>query len=312
MKSAETAGRKKKSWKIYLGAYLFLLPNLIGFLAFTVGPTLWSLLLSFTDWDILTPLRFVGFANFAKLLGFHRTATGLAANDPYFWYYLWNTIFYMFFIPVSMTLSLLMALLMNKKFKGIVAFRTIYFLPSVCSGVALCLLWRWLYNPDFGLINTFLAKIGISGPEWLSSTRWAKPAIAFMGLWGGLGGFNTILYLAALQGVPRQLYDAADVDGANYWQKFRYITLPSITPTIFFIFVMSCIGGFQGGFMSAYIMTGGGPAGATTTIDYYIYNNAYQWFKMGYASSIAWVLFVLVFAATLINWKYGGRKVKYV
>ena len=312
MKRTETAGTKKRRWTAHLGAYLFLLPNLLGFLAFTVGPTLWSLLLSFTDWDILTPLKFVGFANFAKLLGFHLTATGLVANDPYFWYYLWNTIFYMFFIPVSMSLSLMMALLMNKKFKGIVAFRTIYFLPSVCSGVALCLLWRWLYNPDFGLINTFLAKIGISGPEWLSSTKWAKPAIAFMGMWGGLGGFNTILYLAALQGVPRQLYDAADVDGANYWQKFRYITMPSITPTTFFIFVMSVIGGFQGGFMSAYIMTGGGPAGATTTIDYYIYNNAYQWFKMGYASSIAWVLFVLVFAATIINWKYGGRKVKYV
>ena len=295
-----------------MGAYLFLLPNLLGFLAFTVGPTLWSLLLSFTDWDILTPMKFVGFANFAKLLGFHHTATGLAANDPYFWYYLWNTIFYMFFIPVSMALSLLMALLMNKKFKGITAFRTIYFLPTVCSAVALCLLWRWLYNPDFGLINTFLAKIGVTGPEWLSSTAWAKPAIALMGLWGGLGGFNTILYLAALQGVPRQLYDAADVDGANYWQKFRYITLPSITPTTFFIVVMSVIAGFQGGFMSAYIMTGGGPAGATTTIDYYIYNNAYQWFKMGYASSIAWVLFILVFGATILNWKYGGKKVKYV
>ncbi|MFH1902692.1 MAG: sugar ABC transporter permease [Candidatus Omnitrophota bacterium] len=314
MKKAGATGtkKKKKGWTAHWGAYLFLLPNLLGFLAFTVGPTLWSLLLSFTDWDILTPMKFVGFANFAKLLGFHQTATGLAANDPYFWYYLWNTIFYMFFIPVSMALSLLMALLMNKKFKGITAFRTIYFLPTVCSAVALCLLWRWLYNPDFGLINTFLAKIGVTGPEWLSSTKWAKPAIALMGLWGGLGGFNTILYLAALQGVPRQLYDAADVDGANYWQKFRYITLPSITPTIFFIFVMSCIGGFQGGFMSAYIMTGGGPTGATTTIDYYIYNNAYQWFKMGYASSIAWVLFVLVFTATLLNWKYGGRKVKYV
>lgn len=303
---------KRKRLALYLGAYLFLLPNFLGFLAFTVGPTLWSLLLSFTDWDILTPLKFVGFANFVKLLGFHHAATGLVANDPYFWYYLWNTVFYMLFIPVGMVLSLLMALLFSQKMRGVVFYRTVYFLPSVCSGVALALLWRWLYNPDFGLINTFLAKVGLTGPQWLSSTKWAKPAIAFMGLWGGIGSFNTILYLAALQGVPRQLYEAADVDGANPWQKFRYITLPSITPTTFFIFVMSVIGGFQGGFMSAYIMTGGGPAGATTTIDYYIYNNAYQWFKMGYASSIAWVLFILVFAATLLNWKYGGRRVKYV
>jgi multiple sugar transport system permease protein len=313
MKRTEAAApKRKKRWTAHLGAYLFLLPNLLGFLAFTVGPTLWSLLLSFTNWDVLTPLKFVGFANFTNLLGFQHTAAGLVANDPYFWQYLRNTIFYMFFIPAGMTLSLLMALLMNKKFRGITVFRTIYFLPSVCSAIALCLLWMWLYNPDFGLINIFLAKIGITGPQWISSTKWAKPAIALMGLWGGLGGFNTILYLAALQGVPRQLYEASDVDGANNWQKFRYITLPSITPTTFFIFVMSVIGGFQGGFMTAYIMTQGGPAGATTTIDYYIYNNAYQWFKMGYASSIAWVLFILIFGATLLNWKYGGKKVKYV
>jgi multiple sugar transport system permease protein len=292
--------------------YLFLLPNLLGFLLFTVGPTLWSLVISFTEWDILTPMKFVGLANFVKLLGFHQTVSGIVPNDPYFWYYLWNTIFYMFFIPIGMGLSLFMALLMNRKLKGVVVFRTIYFLPTVCSGVALCLLWRWLYNPDFGLINTVLSWMHIQGPGWLSSTTWAKPAIALMGLWGGLGGFNTILYLAALQGVPRQLYEAAEVDGANAWQKFRYITLPCITSTTFFIFVMSVIGGFQGGFMSAYIMTGGGPAGATTTIDYYIYNNAYQWFKMGYASSIAWVLFILVFVATLLNWKYGGKNVKYV
>ncbi len=305
--------RKRKNFlALYGGAYLFLLPNLLGFFVFTIGPALWSLFLAFTEWDILTPLRFVGFSNFVKLLGFHSTSTGLVANDPYFWYYLWNTIFYMLFIPVGMALSLIMALLLNQKIKGITIYRTIYFLPTVCSGVALAILWRWLYNPDFGLINTFLARVGIQGPGWLSSIGWAKPAIAFMGLWAGLGGFNTILYLAALQGVPRHLYEAADVDGANFWQKFLYITLPCITPTTFFIFVMSVIGGFQGGFMSAYMMTGGGPAGATTTIDYYIYINAYQWFKMGYASSIAWVLFVLVFIATLLNWKYGGKGVKYV
>ena len=296
----------------YLTSVLFLLPNFLGFLLFTLGPTIASLLLSFTDWDLLTPPKWVGLANFIKLLGFHKTAEGWKPNDPYFWYYLWNTIFYMFFIPVGMGLSLLMALLFNRKVKGVVVFRTIYFLPSVCSGVAIAILWRWLYNPDFGLINYLLSKIGIKGPDWLASTKWAKPAIALMGLWAGLGGYNTVLYLAALQNVPRDLYEAAQVDGANPWQRFRYVTWPSLSPTTFFIFIMSVIGGFQGGFMQAYLMTGGGPAGSTTTLSYYIYNNAYRWYHMGYASAIAWVLFILVFIVTLINWKYGGRKVAYI
>ncbi|MCK4271387.1 sugar ABC transporter permease, partial [bacterium] len=166
-------------------------------------------------------------------------------------------------------------------------------------------------NPDFGLFNTFLANIGIKGPDWLSSITWAKPALIIMGLWGAIGGYNMILYLAALKGVPPELYEAADIDGASRWQKFRHVTWPMITPTTFFIFIMAVIGGFQGYFMAAYIMTGGGPAGATTTMSYYIYNNAFQWFKMGYAASIAWFLFILVFIATLINWKYGGKLVHY-
>ncbi len=303
---------KKGKIKDYLTSIAFLLPNFLGFFAFTLGPTIASLLLSFTNWDILTPPQWVGLSNFIKLLGFHRTAEGWRANDPYFWYFLWNTIFYMFFIPVGMALSLVMALLFNRKIKGVVIFRTIYFLPTVCSGVAIAILWRWLYNPDFGLINYLLSKIGIQGPQWLASTKWAKPAIAIMGLWAGLGGYNTVLYLAALQGVPRDLYEAAEVDGANPWQRFRYVTWPSISPTTFFIATMSIIGGFQAGFMQAYLMTGGGPAGSTTTISYYIYNNAYQWFKMGYASAIAWILFILVFGVTLLNWKFGGRKVEYI
>jgi len=299
---------KEKVWN----NYLFILPGFVGFIIFVFGPTITSFILSFTNWDILSPIKFVGFKNFINLLGFHKTQGGIQPNDPHFWYFLWNTIFFMLFIPVSIGLSLFMALLFNVKFKGVAFFRVIYFLPTVCSGVAMALLWKWLYNPEFGLINYLLAKIHIQGPNWLGSTKWAKPAIAFMRLWSGLGGFNTILYLAALQGIPKELYEAADVDGANNFQKFRYITLPSLTPTTFFILVMSIIGGFQGGFMTAYIMTGGGPAGATTTIDYYIYNNAYQWLKMGYASAIAWFLFLIIFIVTIIFWKYGGRRVKYV
>jgi len=294
-----------------LAAYGFLLPNFLGFLIFVFFAVLASFVLGFVEWDILSPMKFAGVRNFVELLGFHKDAGKLVANDPQFWYYLYNTLFLMLGIPIGMLGSLLLALVMNQKLKGIIFFRTIYFLPTITAGVASCLLWRWLYNPDFGLINAVIAKLGdiihlpLQGPDWLSSTAWAKPALMIMGLWGAIGGYNMILYLAALQGVPQFLYEAAEIDGANGWQKFWNITFPMITPTTFFIFVMSVIAGFQGGFMAANIMTGGGPAGATTTLSYYIYNNAYQWFKMGYAASIAWFLFLLVFVVTLFNLKYG-------
>ncbi len=293
------------------GGYAFLLPNFLGFLLFTSGPVLFSLYLAFTKWDILTPMTWVGFENFVRLLWFHYEAGTVIANDPLFWKYVGNTFFLMLGIPIAMAGSLFIAIIMNQRLKGIVFFRTIYFLPSISAGVALYMLWRWIYNPDFGLLNTFLASIGIQGPNWLSSTAWAKPALMIMGIWSGVGGYNMILYLAGLQGIDLELYEAAGMDGANPWQKFWNITWPMLSPTTFFVFVMSMIGGFQGGFEAAYIMTGGGPAGATTTISYYIYNNAYQWFKMGYAASIAWVLFVMVFSITILNWKVGGKLVHY-
>ncbi|MCK4249140.1 MAG: sugar ABC transporter permease [Candidatus Omnitrophica bacterium] len=307
----------KTSTREGFAGYFFILPNLTGFLAFTSLPVLASLVLSFCHWDILTPAKFAGIDNFVKLIGFHSEAGKWIANDPLFWKYTWNTIFIMAAIPIGMFGSLMLAMIMNQKLKGMVFFRTIFFLPSICAGVAICLLWRWIYNPDFGLINSFIAKVGdvthlpLRGPDWLSSTTWAKPALMIMGLWAAIGGRNMILYLAALNGIPKTLYEAAEIDGANGWHKFWAITFPLISPTTFFISIMSVIGGFQAGFMQAYIMTGGGPAGATTTINYYIYNNAYQWFKMGYASSIAWVLFIIILGVTMINWRYGGRVVNY-
>ena len=276
------------------------MPNFLGFLIFTSLPVLASLFLAFVDWDILTPPNWVGIQNFTRLM-----------KDRLFWKYAGNTLFLMIGIPIGMFASLLVALVMNRKLKGITFYRTIYFLPSISAGVALCMLWRWIYNPDFGLLNSFLAKVGIDGPEWLSSTVWAKPALMLMGLWTSMGGYNMILYLAGLQGIDPGLYEAADIDGASERQKFWSITWPMLTPTTFFIFIMSVIGGFQGGFEAAYIMTGGGPAGATTTISFYIYNNAYQWFKMGYAASIAWFLFLIILIVTLFNWKYGGKAVNY-
>ncbi len=287
----------------YLGGYFFLLPNFSGFLIFTSLPVLASFLLAFAKWDLLTGvagIQWVGVQNFITLM-----------KDHLFWKYVGNTMFLMMGIPIGMFASLGLALVMNRKLRGIVFFRTVYFLPSISAGVALCMLWRWIYNPDFGLLNSFLANVGISGPQWLSSTVWAKPALMIMWLWTGMGGYNMILYLAGLQGVDPELYEAAEIDGASGWQKFWNVTWPMLTPTTFFIFVMSVIGGFQGGFEAAYIMTEGGPAGATTTISYYIWQNAYNWFKMGYAASIAWFLFVIILVVTLFNWKYGGKVVHY-
>jgi len=305
--------RTKRKIREAASSYAFLMPNFLGFLLFTSGPVIFSLFLAFTKWDLLTDssLKWVGLENFVRLLWFHYEAGAPVANDPYFWKYVGNTFFIMLGIPVGMAGSLALAIAMNQRLKGIVFFRTVYFLPTISMGVAIYMLWRWIYNEDFGLINSLLAMIGVDGPGWLTSTAWAKPALMIMNLWGTVGGYNMILYLAGLQGISPELYEAASIDGASPWQKFRSITWPMLGPTTFFIFVMSMIGGFQSGFEAAYIMTNGGPAGATTTISYYIWQNAYNWFKMGYAASIAWVLFIMVFSVTIFNWKVGGKIVHY-
>jgi multiple sugar transport system permease protein len=283
-----------------IAGYSFLLPNFLGFLVFTSLPVLASLTLSFFDWDLFSTPKFVGLHNFAALL-----------RDREFWRYGFNTLFLMLAIPVNMLGSLFLAMVMNQKLRGIVVFRVIYFMPTIVAGVGTYLLWRWLYNPDYGLINAMLRVAGIEGPKWLQSVTWAKPALMLMGFWTAVGGYNMILYLAALQNVPLDLYEAADIDGASRWQKFWAITWPMVSPTTFFIFTMSIIGGLQGGFEQAMVMTGGGPAGATTTISYYIYNHAFAWNHMGYAAAIAWALFAVVFVMTLLNWRFGGKVVHY-
>jgi multiple sugar transport system permease protein len=292
-----------------LGAYCFIAPNALGFLAFLALPLAVSLCLAFTNWRMLDPdVRFVGFANFVKLLGFHRGPEGWAANDPFFWKYLYNTIFLMLGIPINMAVSLFLAMLVNHHLKGIVLFRSLFYLPTMCSGIALLMVWRLMYHVDIGIINHLLGLLGIQGPDWLNSVTWAKPALILMGVWTASGGNNMVIYLAGLQNIPPQLYEAAAIDGANAWQRFRGIVWPSLAPTTFFIFTMSLIGGFQGGFNAAFIMTQGGPAGSTVTLSYYIFNTAYSGrLLMGYGCAIAWVLFILVFAVTLLNWRYGGR-----
>lgn len=297
----------KDKTKEMLAAYAFLAPNLIGFLVFTSTPVLVSLGLSFMKWDLLSgPPEFIGFANFNELI-----------RDPFFWKYCWNTIYLMASIPIGMAGSLILALALNQKLKGTVFFRTVYFLPTICSGVAIFMLWRLLYNPNFGMFNMMISQFGemiglkLQGPNWLTDEAWAKPAFIIMSVWQSIGGYNMILYLAALQGVPHDLYDAAEVDGANSWQKFWAVTWPQISPTTFFIAIMSLIGGFQAGFDQAYMMTGGGPAGSTTTIIYYIWSKGFTWFQMGYAAAISWMLFLIIFIVTLLKWRFYGSSVHY-
>jgi multiple sugar transport system permease protein len=301
-----------------LVALAFILPNLCGFLIFSLLPIVASLVLSFFQWSPLSPEggfltggEFVGFDNFWWIAGLHTHEDGsVHANDPLFWKYLYNTMFLMLGIPISIVGSLILASLLKRKLRGRSLLITAFFLPSITSGVATYTMWIALLNGDAGVINAGLAAVGIDGPDWLQSVTWAKPALIMMNLWGSIGGFNMVLYLAALQSIPTELYEAAEIDGAGALARFRHITWPMVSPTTFFIFTMALIGGFQGGFAMAYIMTQGGPSGSTTTISYYIYNLAFsRQCEMGYASAVAWILFLITFGLSVINWKYGRRRV---
>lgn len=298
---------------------IFLAPNLVGFLIFTSIPIVISLILSFFKCDLLQTKHiltweFVGLENFTSLLGFHWEGSALKSNDPDFWRFLWNTMFLMLKVPLTIAISLGLALVLNRRLKGLILFRTLYFLPTICVGTALYMLWRWIFNADFGFLNLVITKLSfgtVSGPKWLVSTAWAKPAFIIMNIWTEMGGINLILYLAALQTIPQELYEAAAIDGAGPWHRFSHITWPMLGPVTFFILIMNIINGFQGFFQQAHIMTHGGPAGATSTLSYYIYNQAYVWNHMGYAAAVAWVLFVIIITITAISWKYGKRAVHY-
>lgn len=297
----------KKPYIQRLIPWCYLMPNIAGFLVFTALPVVFAVSLTFFRWDVFHAPVFVGLENFYWLLGWSCREGQWVPNDPEFWQYLGNTAFLMLAIPLNMLVSLLIASLLNHSLKGISLFRTLFYLPTICGGVAVFLLWNYILAPEFGMLNRFLGWFGIDGPGWLTDYYWAKPALILMGLWSAMGGVNMLLYLAGLQGIPSDLYEAAALDGAGCFRRFWCITVPMLAPTNFFIFVMSVISGFQGGFDAAYVLTQGGPAGATTTLSYYIYNHAFVWFNMGYAATIAMVLFILVLAVTLINWKLGGR-----
>lgn len=297
--------RSKNRRRELIAALCFLLPNLIGFLIFMAGPLLASLGISLLEWNLLNPPTWLGLENYYHLV-----------QDEDFWLSLRATFYYMAgSVPLSIVSALLLALALNQKIRGIAIYRTIYFIPVVSSMIAVALMWRWMYNPTSGILNYMLdwlfttLHLPLTPPDWLQSRVWAMPAIILMSVWKGLG-YNMVLFLAGLQGIPAHLYEAAEIDGATSWYKFRHITLPLLTPTTFFIVIISLIGSFQI-FEQAYIMTQGGPARSTVTTVYYIYENGFQWYQMGYASAVAWVLFALILLVTVVQWRYQDRWVFY-
>jgi len=279
--------------------YLLIAPWLLGFILFVLGPMLASLGISFTRWDLLTPAKLIGLDNYEKMF----------ARDPLFWQSLKVTAIYTaVYVPVELAGGLVLAMLMNQKIRGVSVFRTIYYLPSVLPAVAFIVVWMWILHPDVGLINTLLSYVGIDGPRWLANPRWSLPALLMMSLWGL--GRGMVIYLASLQGIPKHLYEAAAIDGASGWQSFRKITLPLLTPTIFFNLVLSIISTFQT-FTGAFVATNGGPLDSTLFYVLYLYRQAFQFFNMGYASALAWVLFVIILVLTLIIVRTSDRWVYY-
>ncbi|MHB0999723.1 MAG: extracellular solute-binding protein [Armatimonadota bacterium] len=288
-----------------IAGYLFASPWIIGFVAFTIGPIIASIILSFCDYDVLHAARWVGVNNYHDLL----------TDD---WHYLSKALYNagylaLFGLPLGLIVSLSIAMLLNTKVGGMTWYRTIYYLPSIVPVVANLILWMWVLNPQYGLLNaawkaTLTEWFNIIPPTWLASEIHAKPALIVMGLWGAGGGM--ILWLAGLQGVPQHLYEAAEIDGAGWWSRFWNVTFPMITPYLFFNLIMGTIGVLQS-FEAQYIMTGGGPADATLVPVLYLFNNAFSYFKMGYASALAWILFVIIMALTLVQLKLAPRWVHY-
>ncbi|MTI59740.1 MAG: sugar ABC transporter permease [Firmicutes bacterium] len=282
-------------------AYFFLLPNFIGFLMFTLIPVLAALFLCFVRWDSANPMRFVGIKNFIRLF-----------RDQTFKISLWNTIYYtVVSVPLTMGISLILAVLLNKIVKGVKFLRTIYFFPYITSMVAVAIVWNMLYNPSMGPINSLLREIGIANPPgWTASSDWAMMAIILMSVWKQLG-YYMVIYLAGLQGIPNHLYEAATIDGANAWQRFRYITIPMLTPTTFFVSIMLIIGSFKV-FTQVMVMTEGGPGRASNVLVVHIYNQAFLYNRFGYASAIAMVLFLIVVAITIFQFKKEEKWVNYM
>ncbi len=293
--------RRRRPWRRQtVEGYLCILPWLVGFLCFTAGPMLGSLVLSFTDWQILSAPRFIALGNFQHLVA-----------DPLFYQSLYNTAYIsLFSVPLQLAVALLVAIGLNQKLRGVNVFRTIFFLPSQMPLVASALLWLWIFNPDYGLANVFLTALGLPTVKWLFDVNLAKPSIVLITLWGGIG-VPMLIFLAGLQGVPETLYEAASIDGAGTFRRFWHITLPMLSPVVFFNLIIGIIASFQAYFTLVYVTTQGGPANATLIYIIYLFFKAFQDFQMGYASTLAWILFLVVVVLTGIQFGLARRWVYY-
>lgn len=294
---------RRRFWSIkteeIVTGYLCLVPTLLYAAVFLVFPVFFSLVLSFQRWPMFGPKKYVGWQNYQRIL-----------QDEVFWLGLKNALVYaVLYVPLSIILALAVAMLLNQPIRGVNLYRTGYFVPVVTSGVAVAVVWSFLFNTDYGLFNDFLTRVGLPRVGWLTDPDVAMISVVIFSLWKGLGG-NVVLYLAALQGVPRHLYEAARIDGAGTWDQFRYITWPLVTPTTFFMFIMGVIGAIQV-FEQIYIMTGGGPMRATYVVFMYMYDYAFRYNEMGYASAVGYLMAIIIFALTIINMKVSGKYVYY-
>lgn len=284
-------------WRNTLLGWSFILPNFIGFAVLTLVPVIALFYIAFTDWNAFGTARLVGLDNFTRLLSDHSFRVAL-----------WNTVYYTaFHIPLTLGLSLALALLLNRKMRGVAFFRTAAFFPYVTSIVAIAVVWNMLFSPEFGPINQFLTSIGISHPPgWTTSSTWAMPAVIIVGTWREMG-YYMLLFLAGLQTIPPELYEAARVDGANPWQRFLNVTIPCLRPTTFFITVMLTIGSFKV-FDLILVMTNGGPGQSTLVLSQYIYTKGFVENKLGYASAVSIVLFLICISITVVQFVVNKRR----
>lgn len=293
------ARRKWQRWRKALVAYAFIAPWFIGFIVFTGGPIIASFGLSFFKWNIITPPRYIGLDNYIRMF----------TEDEWFRISIGVTIKYLLlYIPLSQGLALLLALLLNQKVKLLGFWRTTFYLPAVVSGVAGSVLWRWMYHNELGIINNVLLEVGLAGKAWLFDVDTALGALVVKSLWNV--GVPMVIYLAALQGLPQNLYEAAEIDGAGEWAKFRKLTLPLISPAIFFNVVIGIILGIQT-FAEPYVMTKGGPDNTTLFLGLYLFQVAFSFLNMGYASAMAWMMFLVIFLLTVFQFKLASRWVHY-
>ena len=284
--------------KTFFWLCIFLLPNLLGFITFIGVPISSSLVISFTDWDLLGSMSFTGFENYIRLF-----------QDPEFWISFRNTIFFIIgYLPLVIVFGLACALLLNKEMRFRAFFRATFFLPVITSWVAVSLVWKWLYNPEYGLINYILSTIGIDGPQWLNDPSTAMIGIILASAWKDIG-FVMVLFLGGLQNISPSYYEAASIDGASKFRQLWNITIPLLAPTTFFVTIISLINSFQV-FDQVMIMTGGGPGGSTVVMVQNIYNYAFRYFEMGYASAMSWILFLVIFFFTWIQMKIQDRGTK--